>query len=317
MGSGRSGLAVLIGVPIRRLGIGVLESGWLVFLLGRYVDFLDELFVEPEPLVEPLLSGLLMVVSFSILAAGSFLLLLEERRERSDRLEARNEDLELTNTAIEDAPIRITIADMTQGDEPLVRVNDGFERLTGYAADETVGRNCRFLQGEETREEPVRRMRETIEAGESVQVTLRNYRRDGTPFWNEVTLAPLPRGDEVPHYVGFQQDVTDRVEYERQLQAQRDDLDLLSKMVRHDIRNDLQMIHGQATLLADHVTDEGASHLETIETRTRSAVDLILSDTSDAAAPVTVSGSSRCMSPNVDEHVHVRVSDSISTASRR
>ena len=172
---------MLIGVPIRRLGIGVLESGWLVFLLGRYVDFLDELFVEPEPLVEPLLSGLLMVVSFSILAAGSFLL-LEERRERSDRLEARNEDLELTNTAIEDAPIRITIADMTQGDEPLVRVNDGFERLTGYAADETVGRNCRFLQGEETREEPVRRMRETIEAGESVQVTLRNYRRDGTPF---------------------------------------------------------------------------------------------------------------------------------------
>jgi len=265
--------AAVIGIPIRRLEIGVLEIGWLVFLWGRYIDFLDELLVEPEPLVEPYLSGLFMVVSFAILIAGSFTL-LEERRRDLELLSARNEELELKNTAIEEAPIGITIADMTEAEEPLISVNQGFTRMTGYAVEKTIGRNCRFLQGEDTSNEPVRRMREAIDSGESVQVTLRNYRKDGTRFWNEITLAPLERNGAVPNYVGFQQDVTERVEYEQQLQAQRDNLHLLSQMVRHDIRNDLQIIQMNVELLADHVSDDGEDIIETVEARTRNAIDL-------------------------------------------
>jgi len=265
--------AAVIGILIRRLEIGVLEIGWLVFLWGRYIDFLDELLVEPEPLVEPYLSGLFMVVSFAILIAGSFTL-LEERRRDLELLSARNEELELKNTAIEEAPIGITIADMTEADEPLISVNQGFTRMTGYEVEKTIGRNCRFLQGEDTSNEPVRRMREAIDSGESVQVTLRNYRKDGTRFWNEITLAPLERDGAVPNYVGFQQDVTERVEYEQQLQAQRDNLHLLSQMVRHDIRNDLQIIQMNVELLADHVSDDGEDIIETVEARTRNAIDL-------------------------------------------
>jgi PAS domain S-box-containing protein len=266
-------VAVAIAVPIRRLGIDVLEFGWLLFLWGRYVDFLDELFVEPEPVVEPYLSGLVMVVSFSILLAGAYVLLMEYR-EQVGTLEARNEELELKNAAMEEAPIGVTIADMRQDDEPLVVVNEGFARLTGYDVEGTLGTNCRFLQGEGTDEEPVARMRRAIDAGEPVQETIRNYRKDGTPFWNQITLAPLERNGEIPYYVGFQQDVTDRMEYEQQLQDQRDSLHLLSQIVRHDIRNDLHVIKGYVDLLEEYVTDDGEEMLGTVGTQTEHAIDL-------------------------------------------
>jgi PAS domain S-box-containing protein len=266
-------VAVAVAVPIRRLEIGVLELGWMLFLFGRYVDFLDELFVESEPLVEPYLSGLLVVVSFSVLLAGAYAL-LTEYREQLDALDARNEELELKNAAIEEAPIGVTVADMRRDDEPLVVVNDGFARLTGYEVERTLGTNCRFLQGEGTSEESVARMRRAIDDGEPVQETIRNYRKDGTPFWNQITLAPLERDGEIPHYVGFQQDVTDRVEYERQLQDQRDDLYLLSQLVRHDIRNDLHVIKGYVDLLDEYVVDDGEELLEPVEEQTEHAIEL-------------------------------------------
>lgn len=88
-------------------------------------------------------------------------------------------------------------------------VNQGFETLTGYRSDEVMGLNCRLLQGED-RDQPERaRIRAALAAGEPCQATLRNYRKDGTRFWNALNLAPLfdSRG-EVTHYVGIQQDLT-------------------------------------------------------------------------------------------------------------
>ena len=110
-------------------------------------------------------------------------------------------------------------------------------------------------------------MRRAIDAGEPVRETIRNYRRDGTPFWNQITLAPLERNGEIPYYVGFQQDVTDRMEYEQQLQDQRDSLHLLSQIVRHDIRNDLHVIKGYVDLLEEYVTDDGEELLGTVRVR--------------------------------------------------
>ena len=166
------------------------------------------------------------------------------------RLIEHIEDLTLKTRAIDEAPFGITVADMRQEDEPLVYVNGGFERLTGYAEAEIIGRNCRFLQGPETEPEPVAAMREAIENDEPVQVELRNYRKDGTMFWSEVTLAPLANdGGDVTHYVGFQQDVSRRKEYEVELEKQRSDLELLNEMMRHDIRNDLQVALASMELL--------------------------------------------------------------------
>ncbi|QZX98972.1 PAS domain-containing protein [Halobaculum rubrum] len=125
-------------------------------------------------------------------------------------------DEALKTRTMDEAPVGITIADATQPDMPLVYANAAFERITGYPPSHAVGRNCRFLQGEATSEEPVARMRAAIERDEATTVEVRNYRRDGELFWNEVTIAPL-RDDtgRVTHYVGFQQDVTRRKRAER------------------------------------------------------------------------------------------------------
>jgi PAS domain S-box-containing protein len=118
----------------------------------------------------------------------------------------------LKKRAMDEAPVGITVADFTLPDNPLVYVNDRFEELTGYPADEALGRNCRYLQGPATDPDSVAELRRAIRAGEATSVELQNYRRDGTSFWNRVDIAPL-RNDagEVTHYVGFQTDITDRV----------------------------------------------------------------------------------------------------------
>ena len=120
-------------------------------------------------------------------------------------------DEALKTRTMDESPVGITIADATEPDMPLVYVNAAFERITGYSPEYALGRNCRFLQGPETRDEPVAKMRTAIENGAATTVELRNYRRNGDLFWNEVTIAPL-RDDEghVTHYVGFQREVTRR-----------------------------------------------------------------------------------------------------------
>ena len=124
-------------------------------------------------------------------------------------------DEALKERAMDEAPVGITISDPSLPDNPLVYVNDAYERLTGYSREAVIGRNCRLLQGPDTREEPVAEMRRAIEAGERVSVELRNYRKDGTEFWNRVEVAPIYEDGEVAYFVGFQTDVTRRVLAER------------------------------------------------------------------------------------------------------
>ena len=127
--------------------------------------------------------------------------------------------------AVDEAPVGIALSDPSLPDNPLVYVNEAYEGLTGYAAADVLGRNCRFLQGPDTDEEPVREMREAIENDEQVSVELLNYREDGTPFWNQVTIAPIYDGDgDVSHYVGFQNNVTDRKEAEAMAKQRADSL---------------------------------------------------------------------------------------------
>ncbi|MFB6142161.1 MAG: bacterio-opsin activator domain-containing protein, partial [Halorientalis sp.] len=128
---------------------------------------------------------------------------------------------------MDEAPVGITISDPDRTDNPLVYANAAFERITGYPRDEVLGRNCRFLQGPATAEEPVAELRRAIDAGEPTTVELRNYRKDGEAFWNEVTVAPLYDDGEITHYVGFQSDVSRRKAAERALSEERERLDTL------------------------------------------------------------------------------------------
>jgi PAS domain S-box-containing protein len=122
---------------------------------------------------------------------------------------------QLKDRAMDRAPVGITVADMRPPDEPLIYANKAFERLTGYSVEETVGRNCRFLQGEDFDEVAVASMRAAIENDDSTAVELRNYRKDGTEFWNRVEIAPIhDTNGDVTHYVGYQTDVSARKEAE-------------------------------------------------------------------------------------------------------
>jgi PAS domain S-box-containing protein len=100
------------------------------------------------------------------------------------------------------------ITDPTAEDNPIVFASAGFYQLTGYSPQEILGRNCRFLQGRDTDPEAVAYMRHFISRGQDVAVVLLNYRRDGTPFYNELFVAPLKGADgAVIHFVGVQSNI--------------------------------------------------------------------------------------------------------------
>ncbi|WP_290653114.1 PAS domain-containing protein [Aquisalimonas sp.] len=117
----------------------------------------------------------------------------------------------------------ITLADPDQPDMPIVYANAVFEQLTGFGQDETIGRNCRFLQGKDSEQPEIGDLRRAISAGEPVTVTLRNYRKDGSRFYNRLSLTPLrdPRGVLI-YYLGVQYDVTAQVEAEAENDRLRD-----------------------------------------------------------------------------------------------
>jgi PAS domain S-box-containing protein len=126
----------------------------------------------------------------------------------------------LRERAVVATDIAFTITDPRQADHPLVWVNPSFTRVTGYSYEESVGRNCRFLQGPATDPATVAQVREALAAERAVTVTLLNHRRDGTAFWNQLSISPVVDGaGELVSFVGVQTDVTERVRVEAEREA--------------------------------------------------------------------------------------------------
>jgi PAS domain S-box-containing protein len=161
----------------------------------------------------------------------------------------RERELHRKTRAMDEAQVGISMAD-AEGDLPIVYANEGFERVTGYDAAEIVGRNCRFLQGAATDEAAVAELGDAVDAGEAASVELLNYRADDSPFWNEVRLSPIegPDGD-LTHYLGFQTDVTERKRTEQLVR-------LLNRVLRHNLRNDLNVLLGVGNHLQSGLTED-------------------------------------------------------------
>lgn len=141
--------------------------------------------------------------------------------------------IELKEWAMDEAPVGITISDPDRDDNPIIYANEAFERITGYSREEVLGRNCRFLQGEGSDPETVATIREAVDEGESVSVELVNYRRNGEPFWNELTIAPLvDENGRVTNFVGFQDDVSARKEAELAVERERRNLNHILARIR-------------------------------------------------------------------------------------
>lgn len=99
----------------------------------------------------------------------------------------------------------VVISDPSRPDNPMIYVSEEFERQTGYAPEEALGRNCRFLQGPETDPAAVRAIRQALDAQTELTIDILNYRKDGSPFWNRLRIRPLfdARG-KLLYFVGAQ-----------------------------------------------------------------------------------------------------------------
>jgi len=167
------------------------------------------------------------------------------------------------------------VTDARGHDNPIVWVNDAFLNQTGYARDELIGRNCRLLQGPETDRQEIARMRAAIGAGEPIALEILNYRRDGTPFWNGMTINPIrDEAGGIAYFFAAQADMTDKRRAESAMRGTNDELErqvgertadleralaqktALLHEVDHRVKNNLQVI-SSLMLLKARRTPEG------------------------------------------------------------
>lgn len=150
-------------------------------------------------------------------AAGLVVLAITHQREVRLR-ESTEEQLRLFERAIESSANSMVMTDALDPSMPMVYVNKAFLAMTGYSHEQVLGRNCRFLQGNETDPQAVAAIRHGLAKRERVEVTLMNYRKDGTPFWNKVLIEPvLNDSGGCTHFIGVHQDVTRERENELML----------------------------------------------------------------------------------------------------
>ncbi|AKA34221.1 PAS domain S-box protein [Flagellimonas lutaonensis] len=139
-------------------------------------------------------------------------------------------DLNIRNRALDAAGNGILIVDAQKPDQPIIYCNDAFQKITGYSKDEVLGKNCRFLQNDDRDQEAVAIMQSAIAKGKGCQVELRNYKKDGTLFWNQLTITPVhDEAGKPTHFIGVQNDVTDRKQDEQLKDEVRQILELATK----------------------------------------------------------------------------------------
>jgi PAS domain S-box-containing protein len=176
----------------------------------------------------------------------------------------------LLAAAVAAAPTGIVIADPTLPDCPIIFANPAFERITGYALRDVIGRNCRFLQGPGTDPAAIAAIRAAIAAGTPLDIRLVNYRRDGRRFVNELHLSPVHGPDgRLRHILGIQHDVTERVQAEQAARTARraaerarrlaerasDEKSEFLAFMSHEVRTPLNGVLGTLSLLGDTALD--------------------------------------------------------------
>jgi PAS domain S-box-containing protein len=173
---------------------------------------------------------------------------------------AAEQNRELNDRILASLGEGIIVSDALQPDQPIVYVNDTACQMTGFARDEFLGRNCRFLQGPGTDPAAVARMREAIAEARPITLEVLNYRKDGSTFTNLISITPMHDADgRLARFIGVQRDVTDLRARERQVaMAQRlTSVGELAGGIAHDFNNLLSSITGAAQLLEERLGPGG------------------------------------------------------------
>ena len=123
----------------------------------------------------------------------------------------------------------VTLADPDLEDMPIVYANKAFETMTGYSQDDVIGRNCRFLQGEDREQEARHQLAEALKNNRPIEATLRNYKKNGELFYNRLKLIPLfDSNGKVIYFLGVQYDVTRQVNADNEIKDLNRRIDAMS-----------------------------------------------------------------------------------------
>ena len=140
----------------------------------------------------------------------------------------------LLQLVIEASNDGIVVAEQEGDDNILIYANPAFERLTGYAVDDILYRDCRFLQGEDRDQAGLQAIREAVKSNQPCRQIFRNYRKDGTPFWNELSITPVfNEADQLTYFIGIQKNVTAEVDALQRVEALEAEIrDLKAQLAR-------------------------------------------------------------------------------------
>lgn len=145
---------------------------------------------------------------------------------------------DLKDRALASAAEGITISDPSLPDNPLIYVNSGFEQMTGYTADEVLGRNCRFLQGPQTGKTAAETIRKAIREDRPCIVEILNYRKDGSTFWNRLSMTPVKNNRGITsHFIGVQSDITRRKQAEEDLLRAKEEVERANEGMKQALRS--------------------------------------------------------------------------------
>jgi two-component system, sporulation sensor kinase C len=201
--------------------------------------------VFPDTEIEQPFDGLLALPQEPALVLAQLSVILYAHRAHVQRFDSDMEELHLNRRIFRSVTSSILVANAKQADCPIVYVNPAFEVMTGYSIDDILGRNCRFLQNDDRDQPGLTLVREALEARKGVVALIRNYRKDGTMFWNELALSPIrDRQGEVTHWVGIQNDVSIRVTVEETLRESEKlaASGRLAASIAHEINNPLDAV---------------------------------------------------------------------------